>query len=173
MRAFATSAAALFVFCATSAMAGTPSPRVDAGFGPAVSGLRLAVSIARDGKTARFRVRNGGRAAVTFAARMSCSGYSSFWLQAGADDQKLATLWAYEPQRAGLTTHPLRTVCTRNGPVELVTVKPGKTADIAVPVAKGEAVAGGSERYVQGHAALWLEGKHPRRVEFASLIGRR
>lgn len=166
-------AAAVSVFCAVPARAGKPAPRIDAGFGPAVHGLRLAVAIDHDGTTARFRVRNDGRKAVTFAGRMSCSGYSGFWLQAGASAKKLGTLWAYEPQRSGLTTHQLRTVCTRNGPVEMITVKPGTIAEIAVPVAKGEAVAGGSERFVQAHASLWLDGAHAPRVELASAIGRR
>ncbi len=166
-------AAAVSVLCAVPARAAKSGPRVDSGFGPAVHGLRLAVAIDQDGNTARFRVRNDGRKTVTFAGRMSCSGYSSFWLQAGASDKKLGTLWAYEPQRSGLTTHPLRTVCTRNGPVALITVKPAETAEIAVPVARGEAVAGGSERFVQGHAALWLEDAHMSRVELASVVGTR
>ncbi len=143
-----------------SAVAGKGSQLIKSHYGPAVDGLRLAVEVGSPGTKALFHVRNVGAKPVRFAERFSCSGYSSWWLTGGADKAKLTTNYAYEPRRKGLTTKRLMTVCTRNGPTNYRTVKPGQVATVSVPFANNESLTKGRDMFFRAHALLTIKGRH-------------
>jgi hypothetical protein len=143
----------------------------NSGQGPAVSGLRLAVGVDRAGKHVFFRIRNGGAASVVINKRFSCSGYSHWWLQAGNKKSRLSTAYRWSPQKQGfdLSSRVKAYGCTVNYPTRSVTLKPGQTTVVKVPLAKGVNVK--AKRYLRGEAAFFLTvHKH---IRLKSRIARR
>lgn len=146
---------ALLLLGHTSAIAGAGSQLIKSEYGAIVDDLQLAVEVNEAGTSAKFHVKNVGAKPITFVEQYSCSGYNHWWLAGGTDKEKLTTFYAYEPSLAGITTK-MTTRCTRNGPTNFLTVKPGRVVTVIVPFAKKEPLILSRDGYFQAHASISL-----------------
>jgi hypothetical protein len=149
------------ILLTTAAHATLSDPFLDTGFGKAVAGLQLAVTVPADGKEATFRVKNTGTRTVTFATFASCSGWA-FSIAGGASPTQLDHQWGhwgYDPKEKGLAKPGH--ACTVNAPDKYRTVGPGDTIAIVVPFATAGEITKSTDRVFQGNALLLFKDRTP------------
>lgn len=134
-------------------------------FGPAVRGLRLALTLAPDLRTARFHVTNTGRSVRALPVEFSCSGFHPFALEVrAADGTKIDDLtYANETKALAPSWSRLRSACTRNVATRVVRLRSGQTANVDVPIGEvarlmilGSASVAGSAHLLEDADAIDL-----------------